>query len=599
MRLSRNNRFFIAARPPEWLTLSVSVFAFTFSVHLLHIAFAQWGWDLLSPFPRSDAFYYHHKAWFSAFIDSSGGELDKIIPTSPYVLLLAAAYKIFGSYPVVPFFINALLMSASTVMLALTTRRIFSVKEAWIAGIIIGLCGPLLFFSGITFKTNLVLFFLSASVYTFVVYLHKPRLSLLFISVLLIGIACIERHNLVVVLLLIIVSSLFVHAQDAMRKDSIKSTVGLRVLTIMLAISLLGLITSWDVAKTEQAFFSPVGLNIYVGNTYNSTGTYTTVKGMRNDLVGHHTDAKVIAEKALGRQLDRSEVSDYWLQKSWEFIQTEPVRYIHLQLRKLEMLFAYAAPGAPEEYRVWRWTRPVLGLAVIDFGAILALALMGVYLSLGKRDTNGKTTSRDFSLIFLALSAALYTMTVWLFFIIERYRLPLIILLIPFAAYTVRFIWLKSITRRWSYVLVFIALYMTSFALSVINVTGPGWAKASDFKQVRLREQKRLNQLQGFYQQMFRLPSSERYSDWVQFSRSLFRYQLRDDAKFVIHRAIALQPQKSEAYWVLFRQLSLREDISGIRQLLNSLSRMQGHNDDEKSRMMALQRKIEGRLLNH
>ena len=60
---------------PELLRLPLVIFFSAFLIHLIHIGFAGWGKDLLSPFAFSDEYLYLHRAWHMAFIDSSGGYL--------------------------------------------------------------------------------------------------------------------------------------------------------------------------------------------------------------------------------------------------------------------------------------------------------------------------------------------------------------------------------------------------------------------------------------------------------------------------------------------------------------------------------------------
>lgn len=229
-----------------------------------------------SSFNRSDAYIYLHKAWYPAFIEPDGGFAGTLVPMSPYVWVQTQAYRLLGPHGSVPFPVNPLLMSLGMTFSALTARRLFGARASWAAEALGALCGPLVFFAGLTVKTNLVVPVLAAG-------------------------------------------------------------------------------GSSDITPAEQRFFSPVGLNFYVGNAPGARGSYTAPDGVKDDLIGHHTDVVEVAEKAPGRTLTRGEVSRYWLARSLGYYTQHPGEYLVLQLRKAGMMVAQAARGLPEQYRVWRW----------------------------------------------------------------------------------------------------------------------------------------------------------------------------------------------------------------------------------------------------
>lgn len=343
---------------------------------------------------------------------------------------------------------------------------------------LIALCGPVVFFAGLTVKTNLVACLLALGIFAGTSYLSRPRAAGLFVAVLALGVAALERNNLA----LIVIGLAALSVLKAGRAH------GARGLTrpgfaIAAAGTLVLVLAAWDMRQVEQRAFSPVGLNFYVGNAPGSWGGYTKVPGVRDDLIGHHTDAVTVAEKARGQSLTRWDVSRYWSGRSLSYYLQHPGEYAVLQLRMLGLFFAQAAQGDPEQYRVWRRKRPALWLAVADVGGVLALSVVGLYL-LGRG-------TREGPVCFLLFSAALYSLSVWLFFINERYRVSLVILLAPFAGYGLaRIIDAPSWRRRVVLMMATGALWVGAYALTGLLRPGSGWAV--DLEQAVRDERQRL-----------------------------------------------------------------------------------------------------------
>ena len=132
--------------------LPIGIFFLALFVNVLHIAYADWGAGLLSPFGRSDAYYYLHRAWYVAFVNPDGGEVSQAIPLSIYAWILSWAFRLLGPDVWVPFFTNALLVSLAAAFVSATARRLFDGRTGLAAGVLVALAGPLVFFAGVTVR---------------------------------------------------------------------------------------------------------------------------------------------------------------------------------------------------------------------------------------------------------------------------------------------------------------------------------------------------------------------------------------------------------------------------------------------------------------
>ena len=90
-------------------------------------------------------------------------------------------------------------------------------------------------------------------------------------------------------------------------------------------------------------------------------------------------DAKRLAERALGRSLTPGEVSDYWLQKSWDYIRSQPEKWFELLGKKWLMVWNAREIEDSDDfyiYQQWSWLLSFLG-RINHFGILAPLAAMG------------------------------------------------------------------------------------------------------------------------------------------------------------------------------------------------------------------------------
>ncbi|MCH7689514.1 MAG: glycosyltransferase family 39 protein [candidate division Zixibacteria bacterium] len=175
------------------------------------------------------------------------------------------------------------------------------------------------------------------------------------------------------------------------------------------------------------------GYNFYIGNNRQATGWSATVPGIDATWGGGYKQSIAIAEKSRGKQLKRSEVSDFWFGLAFKEIKQDPANFFSLQLKKLR-LFAngFEIPNNQNIYLAREFS-PLISLLMFDgvlffpYGLLLPLALLGLAFSV--------RYWRKYLLIYLLLSS--YLVTLMLFFVCARFRQPLIPLLIMLAVFGV------------------------------------------------------------------------------------------------------------------------------------------------------------------
>lgn len=165
------------------------------------------------------------------------------------------------------------------------------------------------------------------------------------------------------------------------------------------------------------------GLNFYIGNSEISTGGYAKPEGLDLEV---DVEGRNIAQRDLGTELGPSGVSAYWLGRARSFISANPGRWAALLLRKLSFtMSSYELPQL-ENYYFQRSYSGLLSLPLPGFAIVAPFGILGLMLSLGRRRSR-----------LLSLFVAAHVASIVAFFVVARYRLPIVPVLILGASFLV------------------------------------------------------------------------------------------------------------------------------------------------------------------
>jgi len=340
-----------------------------------------------------------------------------------YAYFLAVIYKLFGTAPVFVRLCHSVIGSFSCVLLACAGRRFFSNKVGIIAGVLLALYAPAVFFDTLLHKTVLATFFLCVLLYLLSILTDKPQSRLLW---LLGGVtlACLvlTRENAIIFVFGILVW-LFVHFSRLRRRlfaPALVFVIGLAV--VLLPVAVRNRAVGGEFHLTTSNF----GRNLYVGNNENADGCYKPLVFGRGHPMYELADDTRLAEQALGKKLTPAEVSGYWASLAFGYIKSQPFDWLRLMFRKLLLLLNATEIGDTEDlYSYAQWSLPLrLAGFLLHFGVIAPLAVLGVIITWNKRNR----------LWLLYLLPVLYGLSVLVFYIFGRYRYPLVPFAILFAA---------------------------------------------------------------------------------------------------------------------------------------------------------------------
>jgi 4-amino-4-deoxy-L-arabinose transferase-like glycosyltransferase len=198
------------------------------------------------------------------------------------------------------------------------------------------------------------------------------------------------------------------------------------------------------VTGTWSAVSSHGGLNFYIGNHDRADGTYQPVPGITPNLEGQRDDARRVAERAEGRTLDDAAVSAYFYRRGWSWIRDQPAAAIRLFVRKLSLVFSSAEIWLNNSYRFFADDpRSLLRALFVGPAVLIPLGLVGLVLAAPK--------AMRLEYIVWASFVPVYAVAVALFFVADRYTLPLLIPLCASAGAAIDAFATMAASRRWTH----------------------------------------------------------------------------------------------------------------------------------------------------
>lgn len=405
-----------------------------------------------------------YDAWARQIAD--GDWLGKTVfyqaPLYPY--FLGVTYSLFGSSMLAAKVVQAFIGASSCLLLASATCHWFSYRTGLLCGAVLALYPAAIFADGLIQKSVLDIFLLSALLCVLSQFARSSGLIWSLAGGFILGCLALTRENTLLFAPLIILwllvrsysrdetgqlgsvqkpdsghCSAGVSLTNSSEFCSLRSPDGRRffgqnlasvaMFTLALACVLLPVAwRNWVVGDTFALTTSQLGPNFYIGNHASADGTYAPLRWGHGHPSFERADATLLAEESLGKQLNPGEVSRYWFHRTVEDIRASPGRWFTLIGRKCLLLMNAAEIGDTEDqytYSDWSWLLRITGY-LLHWGTLLPLAAAGLFITWPRRNELG----------LLCLLLAGYALSVVLFYVFARYRLPMICFLVPLACTT-------------------------------------------------------------------------------------------------------------------------------------------------------------------
>lgn len=392
----------------------------------------QWDATPYGAWPILDAQVYHD--WAKAVAD---GHLLRprafyASPLFPYVLGLL--YWVFGHDLLVVGLFNTLCGAFSILALSVLTFTLFGIEASLIAGLLGALYLPLIFYTAPVMKEPLAILLMVLLLIYSVRLLKQNRWRDYVWAGALLGFGAMARGN-VLLLAPVIVGLAFIKWRMAAIK---KGALLLGVMCLCIAPATIhNFIASQD--------FVPInydsGFNLYIGNSPTANGTNVYPPELSSDPFQEEFSVVYSARQALGREVKPSDVSAYWRDKAIDYFIHNPGQDLFLLGNKFRAFWNNTE--AFDNYDInfiQKNFDTVLSWPLVEFWLIFSLAVLGAIAAW--RD------HKD-AVITLVLLALAYMMSVMMFYITDRYRLPIVLFLLPLAGAGLPYAWKLAQAKKW------------------------------------------------------------------------------------------------------------------------------------------------------
>ena len=400
------------------ITWGFVIFVLALGLRLLHT------WQIHSaPFfglRMGDADGYH--TWARTITDGNwlGDEVFYQAPLYPY--FLAILYSILGDSHFVVAVCQSILGALSCVFLTDATWKMFSKSTGIAAGLMLSVYAPAIFFDALIQKSSLDLFLMCVTIWLLSRAQPVPTWKWSMILGAVIGLLILTRENSII-FIFVILFWMLVHYRNERRASLMCASLFIAgTASVLLPVAVRNQVVGGEFHLTTSQF----GPNFYIGNNENASGFYQPLVDDRGNVRFERADATRLAEEDLGRKLSPAEVSDYWSGLVFDYIRSQPLHWARLMFRKFSYTWnSVEITDTEDQYTHADWSLPlhVTG-PLFHFGVLVPLAIFGLCVT--SRDRNQLW-------VFYFLTAA-YAASVIMFYVMSRYRFPLVPLLIPFAA---------------------------------------------------------------------------------------------------------------------------------------------------------------------
>lgn len=361
-----------------------------------------------------DALAYDAWAQRLAAGDWLGDTVFYQAPLYPY--FLGVIYSLAGHDLWVVKVTQSLLGACSCVFVGRAAAVLFSRRAGLLAGFLAALCPPLVFFDCLIQKAVLDTFFFTLACLLCVSAAARAGRWRWLAAGLALGLLVLTRENALALLPLPLLWAF----QHGRWRAALLALAGIAL--VLLPVMIRNRAVGGDFQLTTMQ----MGPNFYIGNNENANGTYQPLLPWRGDAKYERTDATELAEKEAGRALTPGEVSSFWMNKSLDYIRSQPGHWLRLMGKKWLLVWNAAELGDTEEQAAYAAYSPILRLPAwfLHFGVLCPLAVAGAVW-----------TWRDWRRTWLLLALGFcYAASVAAFYVFARYRLPLFPIAIVFAS---------------------------------------------------------------------------------------------------------------------------------------------------------------------
>ncbi len=385
----------------------------------------------------SDAKSYFDWAQSIADGDLWGRKIGTFYQAPLYPYFLSVQLALGGNVWTI-LFVQIILGSIGCGFVFLAARRLFSPSVGCVAGLIVALYAPAVFLDATIQKESLGQFWMALLLYFLACNCRTPRIGTCLGVGIVLGFLSLVRENCLLFAPVIACGLAVLSSSPSYRhRCSWVVAFVLGILLVLLPVGARNLAIGGNFSLTT----SQAGPNFFIGNSPGATGSYLALQQGKGDPKFERLGATQLAEQANGRRMNPGEVSSYWFDQAFAYIASNPLDWLHLIGTKLLLVVnRFEIPDTVDIYLYadYSWILRLLGW-ITHFGVLFPLAAGGIVLTWAKR--------RDLWILYVLAAATTFGLIV--FYIVARYRFPLVPILGIFAAAAIIHVTDAWRTRAW------------------------------------------------------------------------------------------------------------------------------------------------------
>ncbi|MDD5344528.1 MAG: glycosyltransferase family 39 protein, partial [Smithella sp.] len=395
------------------------------------IALTNLSTTIYADFLLWDERIYHN--WAKAIAEGTfqSQSVYEFAPLPAYIM--AAVYRIFSPDILYIRILNIIFGTLTCFIVYLIARELINRKVALLACIIACIYKPFIFYSIVPLKESLALLLFAWMSYLLIKVIRQEasepkdenRQNILRIGLLglAVGMLLNVRPNAVVLVPVLILPVIWYGFRDKLSWKHLSGYTAVYVLGLSIALAPF-VIRNYVVAGKPALTTTQSGFNLYLGNNINNPDPYyRPVPFASSSPFEQGIQFTIEASRRAGKKLTSSEASDYWTKETIRQALDNPAVFmgkvgqkILVFVNRFEACDHYDIDFLSDYAKFFKIPFP-------GFWIIFPLSMLGMLTDWKNR----KTKALSMVLLF-------YGATLIIFFANGRYRLPMLAVLIPFAA---------------------------------------------------------------------------------------------------------------------------------------------------------------------
>lgn len=409
-----------------------------------------------------DAAHYHRWALAIAGGDWLG---DCVFYMSPlYAYFLGFVYRLVGSSVFSVRVIQLMLGVGSAGLIYALSRFAFGRRTGLAALAIALLYGPYVFYEAQLLKPVLATFLCAATLWaTYWASADRAPWRWLLPGAVL-GLAALARENVIPLLPVVMLWRVMSMPRRRRRPGAVQAM----AMAVGFALAVLpATLRNYVVGRDVVLITCSGGFNFYCGNNLESNGANSHPSFTRVEPGEEYEDLLRCASQVAKRPVGPSEASGIWMTEAFRYIWAHPRHWLWLLWHKVYHFWSFdeIPDQFTDDYSYFRWRADTSRLLwfPLSFGALAPCALWGL-LAAARRPRRPAP---------LFMFAAVYMTTCIAFCVTARYRLPVTVALIPFAAHGIASLVAAARLRKAAELT--LAVGLVSVAAFAVNRQDPDW----------------------------------------------------------------------------------------------------------------------------